>query len=142
MISIFINQVILSLFVLKWFCQKGLIFILVLFTYIHLRIYAPSMIITLGNFNIDLIKFDSFKHKFINDLFSDCLQPHIYQPQLGNCGKNKTIIIICFPILLSHLSKMLPQVILYYIWSLSTDGFSFGLISFLIIIATKKKNNK
>ena len=112
---------------------------MVLFTDIHLRIYGPSMIITLGDFNIDLLKFDSSKHKFIIYLFSDCLQPHIYQPQLGNCGKNKTIINNIFSNIVEPLIKYVAtgNIILYLI---TFNGRFFFLPDFFSNNYSYKKN--
>ena len=47
MILIFINWAILNLYLLKLFCQKDQILLLVVSTDIHLWIYAPSMTIAL-----------------------------------------------------------------------------------------------
>ena len=43
----------------------------------------------IGDFNIDLLKFDSSEHmnKFINDLFSNCLHPQIILPTQINSNK-------------------------------------------------------
>ena len=101
------------------------------------------MIITLGDFNIDLLKFDSSKHKFIIYLFSDCLQPHIYQPQLGNCGKNKTIINNIFSNIVEPLIKYVAtgNIILYLI---TYNGLFFFLPDFFSnnYSYTKNKNKK
>ena len=46
--------------------------------------------------------------------------------------------LICFPILLNHLLKMLPQVILLLVYLITFHSFPFSLIFFLIIIPSRE----
>ena len=46
--------------------------------------------------------------------------------------------LICFPILLNHLLKMLPQVILLLVYLITYYSFPFSLIFFLIIIPSRE----
>ena len=70
--------------------------------------------ILIGDFNIDLLKFDSSEHinKFINDLSSYCLHPQILLIQIS--GNSKTIIDNMFSNIANHLFKMLLQYYFYY----------------------------
>ena len=70
--------------------------------------------ILIGDFNIDLLKFDSSEHinKFINDLSSYCLHPQILLIQIS--GNSKTIIDNMFSNIANLLLKMLLQYYFYY----------------------------
>ena len=95
--------------------------------------------ILIGDFDIDLLKLDSLEliNKLICDLSSNCLHPQILLPTRIS-GKVKLSLIMCFPILLNHLLKMLSQVILLLLYLIIFHSFSFCLIFFLIIIPTRE----
>ena len=93
----------------------------------------------IGEFNIDLLKFNSSEHinKFLNDSSSYYLYPQILLPAWIS-DNSQLSLIICSPILLKHLLKMLPQVILLLVYLITFQSFSFCRISFLIIKAKRK----
>ena len=93
----------------------------------------------LGDFNIEPLIFDSSEHKnkFINDSSPNCLHPQILIPTRVS-GNSKAIIDNIFTNIAEPLIKGFTTGNITLVYLIIFHSFSFCLISFLIVLATRE----